>query len=134
MARPSVYHVTHTYSDKDRELYIKTLMPFDELRKLIHIWQVKLFDMCDTMDFNECEMVEILETFGVSRISKEDKFTTYYDLDLYLVWEYGAAHIPLTEEDMTNPKFINDEAIKIMNRVYKETLEYYEREMLARRG
>ena len=41
MARPSVYHVTHTYSDKDRELYIKTLMPFDELRKLIHIWQVK---------------------------------------------------------------------------------------------
>jgi hypothetical protein len=97
-----------------------------EIRKLIHIWQVKLYNKEDTMDFAETEIAQILECFGCIRAS--DDFIEDSTIDLYDLWERGVQinDPSVTDEDLENPRYMNEKALAVMNAVIERTNKYYE--------
>lgn len=116
--RPSIYKLTHEYSEGDSKIYFKTTMKREKLLKLIHAWQLKLAEIDETMGFDEEQMMEILECFGCQRILESDDFRSYGVLDLYLIWE--AVNIKVTADEMNNPDFNNEKAQKVLDIIIKE--------------
>jgi hypothetical protein len=129
MARPSTYKICDTH-EEGKEVWMKSTKIHVETCKIINVYQIKLCNMCDTMGFTVDEIVEILESFEYQKI-ETPRSGTYHEVDIYEVWEWGCTtKCPylVIDEDMTNPKYNNESADKIMNEVYARTMEYYKKE------
>lgn len=129
MAKPSIYRICDTH-EEGKEVWMKSTKRYEETCKIINVYQIKISNMCDTMDFCVDEIVEILETFGYQNID-EPVTDSYWNIDLFEVWERGcSSKCPylVIEEDLGNPKYNNILADNIMKVVFKRTMEYYEKE------
>lgn len=122
-----VVRLKHTYSTTPKGVCLQTDMPIDKLKKLIHLWQVKLSQEEETMDFSEAEMADILECFGCKKIN--DTVIAKSEVDLYKIWEYGVqtGNPRVTEDDLLDPEYVNLKALAVMNEVISRTNEYYKR-------
>jgi hypothetical protein len=123
MPRPKVYKLFHTYENEDLKIYFKTTFSDSHLVKLIKIWQMKLADIVPEYDWGTEEMMELLETFGCKRISESDGFKSYWEANMYLIWEY--ANTWYTDEECADPVFNNPEADKILQKVIQQNREVY---------
>lgn len=121
MPRPRVYKLTHSFEKIDSKIYFKTTMKDDFLIKLIKIWQLKLTDIVPEYDWELEDMMVLLETFGCKRISEDDGFRTYYEANLYDIWEYENTWWP--EEDWVKPEFNNPNTDNIFQRVLQKNRE-----------
>jgi hypothetical protein len=115
--KPTVYKLTHSFAKEDSKIYFRALIPEMEICKIIKVWQYKLAEVKECTDFDEQSMMDVLKLFGCEQISENDSFRTYYEIDLPEIWE--ARNIIVTKEDMDNPKYNNDEANNILDRVVK---------------
>ncbi|EPD81363.1 MULTISPECIES: hypothetical protein [unclassified Paenibacillus] len=120
MPRPRVYKLEHlaaVEAGQDSNLYFKTTWSDEDLTMLIKVWMYKIADYVPEYEFYEEEMMELLETFGHKQIPADSPFKTYYSADMYEIWE--AANIRPTEDDKSNPRFYNDNANKVFEKVLK---------------
>lgn len=120
-----IVRLTHTHSATPNGVCIQTDMPIEELRKLIHLWQIKLNNEEETMDFAEEEMADILECFGCRKVN--NTAIAHYDIDLYMIWECGVQtdNPKVTDDDLVDPEYVNLKALAVMNEVIARTREYY---------
>lgn len=123
MPRPRVYKLFHTHELEDLKIYFKTTMSDDHLIKLIKIWQMKLADIVPEYEWDIDKMMELLESFGCKRIGEDNGFKSYYEADMYLIWEY--ANTWYTDEECADPVFNSEEANSIFQEVIKENRVAY---------
>jgi hypothetical protein len=125
----NVYKLTHTHSDDEEDIFIHTNMPLDDLLKLTKVIQVKAFNIEDTYDLFPEEMKDVLLQYEGIRhfpteediseiINKGDDGFDYIEEDLYMIWE--ASNIKVTDKDLNDPKYNNENALKLINGFIKE--------------
>ncbi|KAF6620564.1 hypothetical protein HFE03_07885 [Paenibacillus sp. EKM102P] len=123
MPRPRVYKLFHTFDPEDLKIYFKTTMTDEHLIKLIKIWQVKLSNIVPEYDWGTEEMMELLSTFGCEQINENSGFRTYYEANLYDIWEY--ANTWPTDEEIEDPKYNNDNTQPVFDKVIEQNREVY---------
>jgi hypothetical protein len=97
-------------------IFFETTWEDEELVMLIKVWMYKLAEIVEEYVFYEDEMMELLETFGHKQVPIFS-VELYHSADMYEIWE--AANIKPTFDDMENPKFWNEEAQKVFQKVIK---------------
>ena len=131
MSRSSVYKICDT-NDEGKEAYLKSKIVYETLLKLINVWQIRLLNLSETMAFCVDEIVEILESFGCERIENDGSFKSYWNVDIFDVWEAGCSTKCVyffTDDDANNFNYYyNEKANEIMMRVFNDTNDYYEKE------